>query len=70
MIERTYYCEGPECEAHAATATPPPHLPMGFIAVRQRHNLGEREQHFCCWDCLLKFAARFPPPERIELHDA
>lgn len=65
-IERTYYCDGPDCgdgqPVHTSTATPPPYLPIGFIETRQ-----EGESHyFCGWDCLTKFAAAKPLPEIIE----
>lgn len=72
-IERTYYCEGPDCgdkpegnPAHVTTATPPPHLPAGFIEARLRDPSGEAVHHFCSWPCVMKFAADQPVPERIE----
>lgn len=72
-IERTYYCEGPDCgrdlgdtdermPCHARSATPPPHLPSGFIETRTRHDLGDDVHHFCGWDCLTKYAAAKPLP--------
>lgn len=82
-IERTYWCEGPSCDiprdepvadddrkpAHATTATPPPHLPMGFIEVRQIDPAGEAVHHFCGWDCLMQFAAQVPLPTVISWDD-
>lgn len=72
-IERTYYCEGPDCgdapegdPCHATTATPPPHLPSGFIEVRATDPAGEDVHHFCSWPCLMKYAADQPIPERID----
>jgi len=79
-IERTYYCDGPDCggdggladgasSIHASTATPPPHLPPSFLEVRgDRIGLDpvERTAHFCSWDCLMKFAAKQPVDEVIE----
>jgi hypothetical protein len=74
-IERIYYCEGPDCgdeqeggvSRHARTATPPPHLPVSFIETRERLNGEDYAHHFCSWDCLMKFAARQPIPEVIEM---
>lgn len=63
-IERTFHCDGPDCEAHAKTAGVQP--PFGFLAVREDAN---HEHHFCTWDCLLKFAAQKPPTETIQLAD-
>lgn len=65
-VDRIYYCEGPDCEAHAQTATPPPYLPISFIETRRRDPEGEEVHHFCGWDCLLKYAAAQPLPERID----
>ena len=78
-VSRTYHCDGPDCggdggettpTVHAETASPPPHLPSGFLEVR-----GDREgvhpiegtAHFCSWDCLMKFAAARPEDTVIEL---
>lgn len=77
-VERIIYCEGPDCggdgglvgghsSVHVRLATPPPYLPPGFIEVREGGHDGVDEHHFCSWDCLMKFAAKFPPPERIEM---
>ncbi len=72
-IERTYYCDGPadndegRCPRHATTATPPPHLPGGFIETRQRQDAGDELHHFCSWDCAMKYAAIQPIPEFHEL---
>jgi hypothetical protein len=72
-----FYCEGPGCgdqhddglPVHAITASPYPHLPMGFIETRQRQDGEDFEHHFCSWDCLMKYAAQHPPPEMIEVED-
>lgn len=76
-IERTYYCEGPDCggeggadsettsPCHARTATPPPHLPSGFLEVRGREAGEDYVNHFCGWDCLMKYAAKQPLPTVI-----
>lgn len=80
-VERTYYCDGPDCggegglkgghsSVHAQTATPPPHLPSSFLAVRgNRWMDGKDETHFCSWDCLMKYAAAQPVDEVIEVGD-
>ena len=72
-IERTYYCEGPDCGGkaddpdgtprHATTATPPPYLPMGFLRVEAQESENRVTHHFCGWDCVMKFAAKLPPEE-------
>lgn len=79
MIQRTYLCEGPECNGHnpddadspmpchAVTDHGPPHLPLAFIETRERTDGKTYLHHFCSWDCLMKFAAKQPVPERIDL---
>lgn len=66
-VDRTYFCDGPDCgdgsPCGATTATPPPYLPGGFIEARS----DDGQHFFCGWDCLMKFAANQPIPERIEL---
>jgi hypothetical protein len=74
-IERTYYCEGPDCPeeegqnpAHVVTATPPPYIPGGFIETRMMWaGQDEERHHFCSWPCLMKYAADQPIPERIDV---
>lgn len=83
-IDRTYICDGPDCggdggkdsressPVSARTATPPPHLPSSFLQVRgDRIGLDpiQGTAHFCSWDCLMKFAAKQPMDERIEIDD-
>lgn len=67
-VERAYYCDGPDCgdgqPGHARTALPWPHLPSGIIEVRDE----DGARHFCGWDCLMKYAAAQPIPERIEMN--
>lgn len=72
-IERTYYCDGPDCggednnAVHAQTATPPPHLPGGFLVLRgDRWMDGKDETHFCSWDCVMKYAATHPADSEVE----
>jgi len=74
-IERTYYSDNPDCgdeehgSVHATTATSPPHLPMGFIEVREVMPNEQVRHHFCGWGCLMMFAAKQPIPEVIEMDD-
>lgn len=77
-IERTYYCDGPGCgdehdggqPCNVRTATPPPYVPVSFIATRESLPGNEEiEHHFCGWGCLMKYAAAQPIPERIEWDD-
>lgn len=63
-IERVYYCDWRECEAHARTAGALP--PTTFLAVTEDTS---REHHFCSWDCLLKFSAEKPPIETIPMSE-
>lgn len=67
-IERTYHCDGPDCERHGSSVTPPPYIPWGFLEVRQSSGQGDQSRHFCGWDCVMKFAATFPAEEVIPLH--
>jgi hypothetical protein len=75
-IQRTYYCDGPDpekpegrCMSSASTASDPPYLPHGIIEVRERCDDGDHVDHFCGWDCLMKFAADQPIPEVISMDD-
>lgn len=70
-IERTYYCEGPDCDpVRATTASPPPHLPKGFIEVRESCDNEDRVHHFHDWGCLMKFAADQPITQIIPWDEA
>jgi hypothetical protein len=59
-IERVYHCDGPDCEVHAKTAGDLP--PTTFLVVTEDTG---RSEHFCSWDCLLRYAATKPPTEMI-----
>lgn len=80
MIERTYYCDGPENTDIPGDSPQPdgcPHnvkammldlayLPGGVIETRQYVQGSVYEtHHFCSWDCLLRFAAQQRPTEYI-----
>jgi len=64
-IERAYYCDGPDCERHARTAAPPPHMPGHMLVVLEQHDNGRDELHFCGWDCVLRYAAAKEPEQVI-----
>jgi hypothetical protein len=63
-IERTFYCDAPDCEGHARTARLG--APFGMLTVTGIH---DRTTHFCSWDCVLKYAAAQEPVETIPFHD-
>lgn len=63
-IERIYHCDGPDCEAHAKTAGDLP--PTTFLVVTEDTG---RSEHFCSWDCVMKFAALKPPTVTIPMGD-
>lgn len=56
-VERIFHCDGPGCQRHGSDQYP------GWIVIHDESG----ERHFCSWDCVMKYAARFPPSERIEL---
>jgi hypothetical protein len=58
-VERVYHCDGPDCERHARIAVPD-RLPTSFLLVT-RHE--DPDQHFCSWDCVLRFAAAKEPTD-------
>ena len=60
-LERTYHCDGPDCERHASTAAPPPHMPFHFLVILAEHANGRDELHFCGWDCVLRYAGAKEP---------
>ena len=59
-IERIYYCDWRECDAHTRTAASEPG--MGFVTITED---ACPPRHFCSWDCLLKQAAETSPVETI-----
>jgi len=63
LIERIFYCDGPDCERHVQTASPRPR--GGFLFV----TWDSKTLHFCGWDCVLRFAAKQEPEEVIPFHD-
>ena len=73
MIERTFYCDWKGCgdkpdgnSVHVTTVEERPR--SGFLFVTDSAGyLADRELHFCCWQCLMQYAADQPIPEVIEL---
>ena len=63
-IERIFYCDWRECDAHTRTAST--HPGMSFLTVGEDAG---RTLHFCSWDCVLKHAAKVPPVEVIAASD-
>jgi hypothetical protein len=57
-IERTFYCDGPECDRHVTAGATRPTTGVIFVTEGSSATL-----HFCTWDCVLKYAATKPPSE-------
>ena len=59
-VERIFYCDWRECDAHTRTASARPG--MSFLTIT-----GDAggALHFCSWDCVLRHAAEIPPIEVI-----
>lgn len=64
MIERTFFCDGEDCERHIRAA-PGADRPQIFLIVHE----GPAEWHFCGWDCLLRHAAGHEPETIIRQED-
>lgn len=54
-VERTFHCDGPDCERSVRT---PKTSPPMFIVVAEH---GGDDLHFCGWDCVLRHAATKEP---------
>lgn len=59
MIERIYYCDGPDCEREWRKQA---HRELEMPVIT---NAGPT-LHFCGWDCVLKFAATKEPEIIVE----
>jgi hypothetical protein len=57
-IERIFYCDWRDCDAHTRTVSARPG--MSFLTVTGD---ADRALHFCSWDCVLKYAGEIPPVE-------
>lgn len=64
-VERIFYCDGPDCEAHIRTMKEYP--PM-FLTVTE-HEDRDHVSQFCGWDCVLRHAATHEPVETIRVDD-
>lgn len=55
-IERTFRCDGPDCERGVSDAA---HREPGgrFLTLTGWSN----PMHFCGWDCVLKYGAKIEP---------
>lgn len=63
-VERTFHCDGPDCERHVKTQKL---RPPTFVTVLENDGFGvEFESHFCGWDCVLRHAGQKEPEEIIE----
>jgi hypothetical protein len=63
-VEHRYTCEVEDCNRNwSDQGLGGGNLPPGLLYLRETQ--GDGELHFCSWDCLLKFAAKFPPSETI-----
>lgn len=73
-LQGTIYCDGPECDVHHDLGVTRfdgqgqlDNLPPGFLRVSSWNEQGQMEDEiFCGTECLMKWAAKFPPPEIIE----
>lgn len=63
-IERIFHCDWHECEGHGRSDIDRP--PSSFITITETES---DPRHFCCWDCVLKFAAEKPPVVTIGLDE-
>lgn len=63
-IERTFRCDGPDCERGVSDAA---HREPGgrFLTLTG----WGKSLHFCGWDCLLRRAAAFEPETIIPMED-
>ena len=52
------HCDNPDCDAWQREPF------ESFLALRGQDS---RDHHFCCTDCILKWAAQFDPKESIAL---
>lgn len=64
-VERTYYCDGPECDVSVRTAAHAPTAPLLVIIEYEAGN-ATALRHFHSWDCVLRYAATQEPTESIE----
>ena len=67
------HCGGPDCEVHqhvGADTMRHERLPVGWVKVFwYGSGNGDSVDAFCGLGCVMKWAATFPPSERIPLFD-
>jgi len=63
-VERTFYCNGPDCERHVRSLKLMP--PGGFLTLIDEGH----ESHFCGWDCVLRLAATKEPETVIPMDES
>lgn len=56
----SYRCDGPGCLRHVNGRQNYVPMGCGFITVTQHVHPFE-QQHFCGWDCVLRYGAQFEP---------
>lgn len=54
-MSKAYHCDADDCDAWTFRRKH-----NGFLTV---HGQGVGALHFCSWDCVLKFSAKFEPME-------
>ncbi len=59
-VERTFRCDGPNCERHLVTTLPEPAV---FLTVKRDV---DPDSHFCGWDCVLRYAGQIQPEEIVQ----
>ena len=57
-MSNAWHCDRDGCDTWSRSG-----FKHGFIQV---YDGTEPVLHFCCWDCILKYAARFAPLEVID----
>lgn len=68
-VERIFHCDGPECDRNVQTqAEHPPTFVTTYEEPGFPHE-PRNEMHFCSWNCVLKYAVKFEPPEIIPMHE-
>lgn len=60
-VQRVFHCDEKDCRLHTTSIHSRPQEP-GWLFVTETRG---RTLHFCCWDCLMKYASQFPPPKII-----
>lgn len=70
VLEGVIRCEGPECDLHehvGADTMAAGRLPVGWVAVTEYGGGSDSRFAYCGWDCLMRAAAKVPPPEVVQV---